>query len=189
MQKILTGICLALAWTAASAGTLFEAGTEFPVVGWRPVSSQLARAVLNASPDTEELLNEEIEEKGLKRHYRNYFVWKPIPVSATGKQFNFVRPAFDPYMQSLYGAHTFFYWIVGANGSVLLTSASDRLAVLSETHNGMRDLLISQCHGGWCFETRQVFDGRRYGPGVCEASEIANPASKKPCDKVVFGGE
>lgn len=189
MQQIAIALCLGLTWSAAAADTLFEAATEFPVAGWKPVSIQLSRAVLNTSPDTKKLLDEEIDDKGLKKRYRDYFLWKPIPISVTGKQFKFVRPNFDPYLQSLYGAHTFHYWIVGANGSVLLTSASDRLAVLSDAHNGMRDLLISQCHGGWCFETRQIFDGRQYEPSVCEASEIANPDSKIPCDKVVLGNE
>ena len=87
-------------------------------------------------------------------------------------------------MSTFYGAHIFNYWILDEHGKVVFSSASDKFSVMEDTHNGMHDLLISQCYGGRCYDTRLFFHDGRYNEGECTAVEIAAPQVTMPCSAI-----
>lgn len=127
------------------------------------------------------MLDEELEEKGLNKNYRNYLVGKLVRLSDKEDKHLFVRPAFQPYLSAFYGAHTYSYWVVDSKNRVIFQSRSDKFAVLTQAHHSMRDILVSQCFGGWCYETPFRFNGREYVEGKCSASQIVNRRITKAC--------
>lgn len=167
---------------ATSASTSATFATEDSTSGWATVKESLAQALVRAgNAQDRRQLDDTIRDDGLPRNYRQLLRARPVHVAAAGPPGLFVRPAAQPHASAFYGAHTFRFWFVDAGGRLLFTSTADQVAVLPSVHEGMHDLRVSQCRGGECFETDEVFERGRYRNGACVATSIASGQASLGC--------
>ncbi|HEX7688601.1 MAG TPA: hypothetical protein VF453_12895 [Burkholderiaceae bacterium] len=167
---------------AASASTSATFATEDSTAGWATVKESLAQALVHAG-DAEDRrqLDDTIRDDGLPRNDRQFLRARPVQLAVAGHPGLFVRPATQPHANAFYGAHTFRFWFVDAGGRLLFTSTADKVAVLPSVHEGMHDLRVSQCRGGECFETDEVFERGRYRDGACVTTSIASGQASAGC--------
>ncbi len=174
-----------LAWAcdAVAAGPAFSSATEAPTTsGWQPITEKLAAAlVARGDPTDRAELDDTIHSEHLPRNLRQFFVARPVPLSDGGLRTLFVRPPTEPYYQPFYGAHTFRFWVVDARGRILLAAQADRFAVLGSVHEGMHDVLVSQCRGGFCYDTTAAFHDGAYRDGACVTRTIDGGATTPQC--------
>ena len=182
MRRLLAVLALLAGAAAGAAPASATFATEDSTAGWATVEESLARALVRAG-DAEDRrqLDDAIRDDGLPRNYRQFLRARPVHIAAAGHAGLFVRPAAQPHASAFYGAHTFRFWFVDAGGRVLFTSSADKVAVLPSVHEGMHDLRVSQCRGGECFETDEVFEHGRYRDGACVTTSIASGQSSPGC--------
>jgi hypothetical protein len=165
---------------AAQNDIVFQSSTEDWISGWTMPAESLAASLVTFS-DLNDLANDCINEKGLSRNYRQFLVSKRIPLSTSGSKFSFVRPTSKLYCGAFYGAHTYSFWVVDHNRGVIFSSTADEFAILQSSHEGMRDLLVSGCHGGYCYRTTMLFSGGAYKKGSCSTTEIQTNKTVPGC--------
>ena len=156
---------------------LFASSTEDSTAGWARIPEALARALV-ASGDASDrtLVDDTIRGKGLARNDAQFFRAKAVRLAVAGLPMRFVRPPDKPYYLPFYGAHIFRFWFVDARGQIVFASAADAVAVLKSSHAGLHDLRVSQCHGGGCDDTVEVFAHGRYEAAACTTTTDAGTA-------------
>ena len=173
----------AAAATAAPRDVLFESATEDSTAGWSRIPESLAHALI-ASGDAgdRERVDDAIAENELPRGDAQFFRARAVRVALAGPPMRFVRPPDKPFFLPFYGAHLFRFWFVDATGRVVFASGADAVAVLRTSHEGMHDLRVSQCHGGACDDTTEVFVHGAYRDAGCTRTAIDGGATSAPCD-------
>jgi len=179
MARFIVLVCFWLA-SEAFAAPLFQSSTEDSTAGWRMISAKLAKHLIEQSSASDDV-TEAMSTRQRKDDYRIFFKARQIPLAIKGKSHLFVRPATSPHFGIFYGAHIFSYWIVDSNENIIFTSRSDRFSVLSASHNGMRDIEVSQCRTSECFVTRFVFDGASYVEQRCFTEEVQSRRRTAGC--------
>ena len=178
----LAAACLLAAPGASAHGSATAFSTEDSTAGWISIGEPLARTLVAGSDKLErDMVQEAIKEEGLARNYRQFFRARKIALATSGRAAVFVRPASEPYYMPFYGAHIFRFWVVDAAGHVLLSSAADEVALLDAVHGGMRDLRVSQCRGGACYDTTEIFEHGQYRNGRCATRSIVTGATSVGC--------
>ncbi len=167
---------------AAPRDALFESSTEDSTAGWSRIPERLAHALIaSGDPTDRQLVDEAIHDDDLAHDDAQFFRAKPIRVALTGTPMRFVRPPDKPYHQVFYGAHIFRFWLVDARDHIVFASGADGFAVLKSSHGGMRDLRVSQCHGGYCYDTTLMFVHGQYVDAGCTTSAIDGGATTAGC--------
>ena len=92
-----------------------------------------------------------------------------------------MRPPDKPFHPPFYGAHIFRFWIVDAKGHIVFAAGADGFAMLTSSHEGMHDLRVSQCHGGACYATTEVFSHGKYKDAGCATTAIDGGAPTAGC--------
>lgn len=182
LRPLLVSAALLAAACARADAPAASFATEDATTGWATVSEPLAKALV-ASGDAQdrEMLDDTIRDDGLRPNYRQFLRQRPVRLAVAGKPALFVRPATTPRAAAFYGAHTFRFWFVGAGSKVVFASSADRVAILETAHEGMRDLRVSQCRGGACFETTEVFEHGAYRDGACVTRDIESGRTTPGC--------
>lgn len=182
VAALLLALCVA-ALAAPPRDTLFESSTEDSTAGWSHIPEALAHGLVASGDDNDRtLVDDTIREKGLARNDAQFFRAKPIRLAVAGPAMRFVRPPDKPFLMPFYGAHIFRFWFVDARGRIVYASAADGVAVLRSSHDGMHDLRVSQCHGGGCADTTEVFAHGRYEDAGCTKRDIDGGATAVACD-------
>ena len=178
----LAAACLLAAPGASAHGPATSFATEDSTAGWMSIGEPLARKlVADGNKIERDTVQDAIKDEGLARNYRQFFRARKIDLATTGRAAVFVRPASEPYYMPFYGAHIFRFWVVDAAGHVLLSSAADEVALLDSVHGGMRDLRVSQCRGGVCYDTTELFEHGQYRNGSCATRSIVTGATSAGC--------
>lgn len=165
---------------AAEVKTVFSSYTEESTSGWAHVSEKLATQLVVDS-DTQQYADQCIRDDARAKDYHQFLVAKTIPLSADNAPFTFVRPAHRPYCQAFYGAHIYALWVLDRRQQVVFATSADAFAVLDTSHKGMRDLVVSQCRGGYCYNSTFVFETRGYAQTSCETTTQQTKASVPGC--------
>lgn len=161
---------------------LFHCATEDSTRGWAVPAEKLANALMaSGDQDDRVAVEEAIRDNDLARNHRQFLRSKPIVLSVVGPRAYFVRPSSEPHHVPFYGAHTFRFWVVGADQHVLLSSAGDQFAVLSSSHESMHDVMVSQCRAGVCYDTTLIFSNGGYHDGSCATRSLADRQTVPGC--------
>jgi hypothetical protein len=171
---ILLGFLVALPFLA-DAQTLpgmFSSATENSTFGWGGITEKLAQELV--SEDDRVLLMDTIAQEGLSKNYHQFFRSKRIRLSPSEPPAYFIRPAKVPYYPVFYGAHTFRFWVVNVKGKVLLSGSADSVSFLNSVHDGMRDIMLTQCRSGTCYNTPEVYGSGEYQRGSISVRTISD---------------
>ena len=182
-SSFLMAMALFCGAVGASAQTpLPSFATEQSTAGWMSIPEPLARTLVASGDKTDrELVDEAIKGDGLARNYRQFFRARKTALAVSGPPALFVRPASDPHYTPFYGAHIFRFWFISSTGNVLLASAADKVSVLDSVHAGMHDLAVSQCHGGACYDTTEVFEHGKYRDATCSTRSLDTGQTSAGC--------
>jgi hypothetical protein len=151
---------------------MFSSATENSTFGWGGISEKLAKELI--SEDDRVLVTDAIADEGLSKNYRQFFRSKRIRLSPSEPPAYFIRPAKEPYYPVFYGAHTFRFWVVNVKGKVLLSGSADSVSVLNSIHDGMRDIMFTQCRSGTCYDTAEVYVNGEYQSGSISVRSISD---------------
>ena len=173
-------ILTALHALASGDGIVFQSYTEEPTAGWGRISEALARRLV-ISKGIKDYADQCIHDDALARNYRQFLVTRPAPLSTGQEKYFLVRPTADPNCHAFYGAHVFTFWIVDSRQRIVFSATADEFTVLKTSHKGMRDLLVSQCHGGYCYRSTLAFDAHSYQAMSCATVTIATEESVPGC--------
>jgi hypothetical protein len=167
----------------ASPPRQFESTTESSTEGWESISEKLATQLLKLGDKQDrKRIADAIKDNGLANNFHQFFRKAAINLSTKGDRHYFVRPATDPYYSPFYGAHIFRFWIVTAQGKLLFTAAADGFSVLPNISNNMNDLMISQCYGGYCYDTTMTYSHGQYRNQSCQKTPIETDEAVSPCE-------
>ena len=168
---------------AAPRDTLFESSTEESTAGWSHIPERLAHALIASGDATDrQLVDDTIRDDELTHNDAQFFRAKAMRVALNGPPTRFVRPPDKPYHQVFYGAHIFRFWLVDAHDRIVFASGADGFAVLKSSHDGMHDLRVSQCHGGYCHDTRFEFAHGKYAGASCTTTVIDGGTTTAGCN-------
>ena len=182
-RKFVVALGLALNLCSVLAGqgkAFFSSYTEESTVGWAHVPEALA-VQLVAQRKVRDEADGCIRDDKLPRNYHQFLVTRSLSLSTGKEPFRFVRPASLPYCGAFYGTHIYAFWIVDRNGQAVFDTSADEFEVLRSRHHTMRDLLVSQCHAGYCYRTTHVFDGQAYREQSCATTAIQTGESVPGC--------
>jgi hypothetical protein len=186
LQTVATLILFFL-WNTSSAlaeNYIFISKTEDSTKGWKQPSEDLSTMVVGYDKENKELINEKIKEDSLDNNYRQFLVEKLIPLSKVGnKLFLFVRPKSDVY-SAFYGAHSYRHFVINTkDNSFIFSRLADYFMVSKNMHHGMRDIVSGQCFGGYCNETKFIYDAElnSYIADSCIAHLIVDEKTTRPC--------
>jgi hypothetical protein len=156
--------------------------TEDSTKGWMTIDEPLARMILATGDKTDrELVEDTIKDEGLARNYRQFFRARKISLAAKGRADLFVRPASEPRYAPYYGAHVFRFWFIDAARHVVYASSADKVSLLGSQHEGMHDLLVSQCRSGYCYDTTVIFERGQYRDGSCSTTVLDTGHTSAGC--------
>lgn len=158
----------------------FESYTEEPSDGWSAVSERLATRLVTAA-GAKDLVDQCMADAAPASGYRQFLVAKPIALSTGKQRFRFVRPATTPHCDAFYGAHIYTFWLVDQRQEIVFSRSADAFTLLESSHNGLRDLVVSQCRAGYCFRTTFAFDKRTYQEASCETTAIETKTRVPGC--------
>lgn len=185
---ILLAILAVIGKAIASPPQQFESTTESSTEGWDSISEKLANQLLTLGDKHDrKMIAAAINDYGLANNFHQFFRKAALNLSTKGDDRHFfVRPASEPYYSPFYGAHIFKFWLVTEHGKLLLTTAADKFSVLPNVSNNMHDLMISQCYGGYCYDTTLVYSHGQYRNQSCQKTLIATgeeiSSSKLKCE-------
>jgi len=183
MNMKVSGLLFAILSSAVLAKPVFETYTEEKTTDWPGISKMQAKSIVNADTDLKSQVDDEMADKDMKAgDYQLLFASRKLPLSSEGKAFLFIRPKSEPYLQTFYGAHTFFHWIIDDRNNIVYAGNSDAFHVLSSSHNGMKDIEESQCRGGKCYLVKLSFKAGRYEEVSCSTQKIESGKITKGCD-------
>lgn len=176
-------VCLAwLCWGAQAAPeeAVFSSRAQESTEGWARVSENLAVSLVEDA-GASDALYQCIGSAGLPTNYHQFLATKAIPLATDKARFFFVRPASRPYCSAFYGEHGYAFWLVDADRRVIYASLADALDVLPSSHNGMRDLLVSQCHDGYCYRTTVIFSTQSWREQSCTTTSLQTGVTVPGC--------
>ena len=154
---------------------LLEAGTERPSPGETRPSNDLVRVVLDAIDKNDvEQMNDCLADKGLKRvDYASLLRAVKIAAGA-GRNLWFVRPSLNPYCNTLYGAHSFRYFLIEDQQTrsqhryrLVFQNNGDFFSIYRRQSHGLNDIEAAGCIVDECRSARMSFDGEQYRPVRC----------------------
>ena len=181
------GLLLAAFTSTVMAQPVFETYTEEKTIGWPGISQMQAELIINADADLKSQVDEEMADKDMKAgNYQALFASRKLSLSSGRKIFLFIRPKSDPYLQTFYGAHTFFHWIIDDRNNIVYFGNSDAFHVLNSSHNGMKDIEESQCRGGKCYLVKLAFKAGKYAEASCSTRAIESGKITKGCDPTTY---
>ena len=138
-RSIVTLAFASLCAQASSPNVLFSQTTEDenPMPGQTNPSKTMVTSILSGaglSRDEQEMIQgakEYLDEcmsgkKIPRKKYEDLFRSAPLPHAEGTDPLFFVRPAIEPFCGAFYGAHLFQFWIMTANGKVILHSGADQ---------------------------------------------------------------
>lgn len=126
------------------------------------------------------IIKDTSKKLNLPNTYRHFFRYKKIQISTNKQHAFFIRPSTKYQLTPVTGAHTFRFWVVQNKENVLFSASADKFSILKSTHEGMHDLRVDQCRGGFCFETTIVFTKGKYQDASCSTRSIDS-------NKIVLG--
>ena len=177
------GILFAIVSGTVLAKPVFETYTEEKTTNWPGISKMQAKLIVNADANLKYQVDEEMADKDMKAgDYQPLFASRKLSLSSERKAFLFIRPKSDPYLQTFYGTHTFFHWIMDDRNNIVYAGNSDAFHVLNSSQNGMKDIEESQCRGGKCYLVKLSFKAGRYEEVSCSTQEIESGKITKGCD-------
>jgi hypothetical protein len=173
-KAILLGFLVASSFLAHAQPLpgMFSSATENSTFGWGGIPEKLAQELV--SKDDRVLLTDAIAQEGLSKNYHQFFRSKKISLSPSEPPAYFIRPAQEPYYPVFYGAHTFRFWVVNVKGKVLLSGSADSVSFLNSVHDGMRDIMLTQCRSGTCYDTLEVYGRGEYQSGSISVRTISD---------------
>lgn len=184
MKHFFLIVCLSVALGAFANQDIdvpvFQTQTEDRTIGWAVPNEKLATSLVTFS-DLNTLASDCIQVNGLDKNFRQFLVSKPLFLSKNRSKFLFVRPSSELYCGAFYGAHIFHFWIVDPKQRVIFSSSADEFEVLKSNHEGMRDLLVSSCHGGYCYRTTMMFSRGAYAKASCHTTELETNKTVPGC--------
>jgi hypothetical protein len=173
-KAILLGFLVASPFLADAQNLpkIFSSATENSTSGWGGIPEKLAQELV--SEDDRILLTDTIAQEGLSKNYHQFFRSKKIRLSPSEPLAYFIRPAKEPYYPVFYGAHTFRFWVVNVKGKVLLSGSADSVSFLNSIHDGMRDIMLTQCRSGTCYDTPEVYGSGEYRSGSTSVRTVSD---------------
>lgn len=159
---------------------VFQSQTEDRTTGWAVPKEKLATSLVTFS-DLNTLANDCIQVNGLDKNFRQFLVSKALFLSKNRSKFLFVRPSSELYCGAFYGAHIFHFWIVDQKQRVIFSASADEFEAMESSHEGMRDLLVSSCHCGYCYRTTMMFSRGAYTKASCHTTELQTNKTVPRC--------
>jgi len=164
---------------SAQAADLLVARFDRPTAGENIPAATMASVVVRTLNGGElQRLNQCMTKLRLSQgDYAQILRFVALPRLRTGEQWYFVRPALNPYCESLYDAKGFRHWLLagaGNNYQVRHTGVSNQFRVLNTQTNGSYDIASSTCNQAECLNIAMKYSGANYTPFRC--TEIRSSA-------------